>query len=126
MWSDLGWYQFIHGSMLLLRVAGTRFRDPSNIGRQQLTTLAHTLLPGQSKERQCWQHYCMQHARVGVVSAMEIVSGAQTLLFPANTLVGQETWSPGESGPRGGRCDTAGGITNPAPSRLRCWTTTVR
>ena len=43
-----------------------------------------------------------------MVSAMEIASEAQTLLFPANAPVGQETWSPGESGPRGGWCDTAG------------------
>jgi hypothetical protein len=34
-----------------------------------------------------------------VVSAMGTVSEAQTLLFPANTPVGQETWSPGQRWP---------------------------
>jgi len=84
---------------LFLRVARTIFLQPKNIGRQQLTTTTHTLLLEQSNMRQCWQHYCMQHARVGVVSAIKIVSGAQTLLFPANAPVGQETWSPGERWP---------------------------
>jgi len=34
----------------------------------------------------------MWHARLGVVSAVRIISEAQTLLFPANAPVGQETW----------------------------------
>ncbi len=34
----------------------------------------------------------MHHARLGVVSAMRMISEAQTLLFPANAPVGQETW----------------------------------
>lgn len=76
---------------------------------------------GQSNKRQCWQHYCMQHARLGVVSAMRIVSEAQTFAFPGERAGWAGTWSPG-GGPRGpwrAVLCTAGGITDPAPSRLR-------
>jgi hypothetical protein len=58
----------------------------------------------------------MQHARLGVVSAMGSPASAD-FAFPG-AFAG---WAGGvENGPRGGRCYYCGRLRQSAPSRLRC------